>query len=262
MRIALGIEYDGSQYNGWQSQPGLRTVQSELEEAIAMVATHPIDVVCAGRTDTGVHATQQVIHFDTEVYRSVRAWVFGTNSHLPQDISVRWAKPVADDFHARFSALTRRYRYLIYNQPIRAAIARNAVTCQYRHLDVKRMEAAAKYLVGEHDFTSYRALGCQAKTPTRTVHELSVTRRDDLLIIEICANAFLHHMVRNIAGVLMSIGAGTHEPEWAKEVLEARDRTVGGITAPAYGLYLVAVTYPEQYELPEAPRGPFFITGE
>ncbi len=223
---------------------------SSLETALGVVAAHPINIVVAGRTDTGVHATEQVAHFDSAARRSERAWIMGGNSNLDKDVTILWAKPVEPSFHARFSAVSRQYRYLIWNTPHRPAIFNSSVTWHYRPLDVARMQAAADFLVGEHDFTSYRALGCQARSPTRMMKRLQVTRRGNLVIIDVIANAFLHHMVRNIAGVLMDIGAGEHEPHWAQEVLLARDRTLGGITAPPYGLYLVKVDYPEVYALP------------
>jgi tRNA pseudouridine38-40 synthase len=255
MRIALGIEYDGSQYAGWQSQKagqGVRTIQGEVEAALSRVADHRVEVVCAGRTDAGVHATAQVIHFDTEAQRTERAWVFGANANLPKDVCVLWAKPVADDFHARFSARRRSYRYVIYTRPVRPTFLAYRVTWDHRALAVDRMRAAALFLLGEHDFSSYRAVACQAKSPVRTLNRLDVTAQGPFIFLDVEANAFLHHMVRNIAGVLMTIGAGEQPPEWAREVLEARDRTQGGITAPPYGLYLTDVHYPD-HDLPRLP---------
>lgn len=261
MRIALGIEYDGSRYHGWQTQePGVRSIQSVVEGALAFVADHPVRVVCAGRTDAGVHASRQVIHFDSSALRDARAWVHGANSRLPDDIAVRWAVDMPEDFHARFSAFARRYRYLILNHPVRPALLGRQVTWNYRPLDVARMQEAARHLVGEHDFTSFRAVGCQSKTPVREVTNLDVTRRGDLVVIEVRANAFLHHMVRNIAGVLMAIGAGRQAPAWTREILAARDRRQGGVTAPPYGLYLVDVEYPARFGIPPEPLGPFFLS--
>jgi len=259
MKIALGIEYDGSSYHGWQRQSGLQTVQEQLENALSVVAAHPVTVSCAGRTDTGVHAIGQVVHFETESQRSERAWVLGTNSNMPNSVTVRWIKFVANDFHARFSALSRRYRYIIYNSPLRPAIARHAVTWHYRYLDAERMQQGAQYLLGEHDFTSYRALGCQAKNPVRRITHISVTRSSDLIILDVTANAFLHHMVRNIVGVLINIGAGHQEPIWAQQVLQVKDRTLGGVTAPPYGLYFMEASYPEHFEIPAQLSGPFFL---
>ncbi len=254
MRIAMGVEYDGSGFCGWQLQDGgVRTVQGEVEKAVGKVANHPVRVYCAGRTDTGVHGTGQVIHFDTEAERSERAWVFGANANLPKDVCILWARPVSGDFHARFSAQSRAYRYVIYNRHVRPTFLAHRVSWDFRELDVTRMRAAAAFLKGEHDFSSYRAVACQAHSPVRTVTRLEVERHGEFIVIDIEANAFLHHMVRNIAGVLMSIGAGEHEPEWALEVLEARDRTVGGVTAPPYGLYLTRVDYPAEFAIPQLP---------
>jgi len=251
MRIAASIEYDGRPYSGWQIQDGVKTIQAEIEKALSNVADHPVRVICAGRTDTGVHAANQVIHFDTTATRSNTSWVRGANTHLPESICLTWAKPVTDNFHARFMARQRSYRYIILNRPIRPTTLAGKVVWQYRPLDVLRMAAAAQYLVGEHDFTSYRAQACRAKSPVRTMHKLDVYRSGEFIYLDICANAFLHHMVRNIAGVLMTIGAGDQPVEWAKEVLEYCDRTKGGITAPAAGLYLVKVNYDDEFELPD-----------
>jgi tRNA pseudouridine38-40 synthase len=251
MRLVLGIEYDGSSFHGWQSQPsGVRTVQSTLEAAIAKVADHPVRVICAGRTDTGVHASAQVIHFDAQHQRPLRAWVLGCNSYLPADICVTWARLVPDHFHARFSARARRYRYVILNRAVRSALQHHQVTWYHYPLDVQRMQAACEYFLGEQDFSSFRAAGCQSRTPMRNVYELSIVRNGDHISIEIEANAFLLHMVRNIAGVLMTIGSGEQPPQWAGQVLDARDRRRGGMTAPAAGLCLIAVRYAQEFSLP------------
>ncbi len=260
-RYAACIEYDGSGYHGWQSlKTGLPTIQAAVEAAIGKVANHPVSVVCAGRTDAGVHGSRQIIHFDTTAVRELRGWVHGTNANLPDTIAMRWVKPVSFDFHARFSAQSRRYRYIIYNHKIRPAHLSRGVTWNYRPLDVDRMREASQYLVGEHDFTSYRAVQCQAKNPVRTIEHLELSRYGDLIIMDVKANAFLHHMIRNIAGVLMAIGCGKREPAWAKEVLEACDRRAGGVTAPPWGLYFVDVGYPEAFDLPREPLGPSFVT--
>ena len=256
MRIALGIEYDGSPFCGWQRQKGTDTVQQALEDAVSRVADAPVRVSAAGRTDTGVHATEQVAHFDCDAQRENHAWVLGVNSYLPDSISVLWARPVDDDFHARYSAVTRQYRYVIDNRPVRPAILRERVTWLHQPLDCTRMQRAASCLQGTHDFTSYRAQACQAKSPVRTVYELIVQRFNEFVFLDIRANGFLHHMVRNIAGVLIAIGKAEQEVDWAKTVLERCDRTLGGVTAPAAGLYLVKVQYDDKYGLDPAVQWP------
>jgi tRNA pseudouridine38-40 synthase len=250
MRIALGLEYDGSAFRGWQTQEQAIGIQSLVEKALAGVADHPIEVLAAGRTDAGVHALMQVVHFDTTAQRSVRAWVLGTTSNLPKQISVLWAREVSDAFHARYSAQSRSYRYYILNRPIRPAIGADYLSWVRDPLDAPRMHRAAQHLLGEHDFTSFRAAACQSRTPMRFLHSITVTRSGEIIELAITANAFLHHMVRNIAGVLIAIGMGEQSEEWAREVLEARDRTRGGITAPPGGLYLTGVRYAAALELP------------
>ncbi|HRF42803.1 MAG TPA: tRNA pseudouridine(38-40) synthase TruA [Candidatus Competibacteraceae bacterium] len=253
MRIALGVEYDGAKFQGWQAQRSeARTVQTCLEQALAIVANHPVRLICAGRTDTGVHGTGQVVHFDTTAVRSERSWVRGGNAHLPPDISLSWSREVPDDFHARFSALARRYRYLILNRPLRSALWRERAARCYRPLNAQRMHEAGQALIGKHNFSSFRAAECQAKHPVREIQELTVRRQGDGVVLDVKANAFLHHMVRNIAGVLMPVGVGDQPVEWVREVLERCDRTQAGVTAPAEGLYLLAVYYPEQFGLPVA----------
>lgn len=251
MRIAAGIEYNGAAFHGWQSQSHDRNVQDCLEEALARVADHPVRVHCAGRTDTGVHALQQIIHFDTDSIRENHAWVLGTNVHLPGDVRVLWATRVEADFHARFSATGREYRYFILNRAAAPAAQEKQLSWECRPLNAECMARAAADLIGEHDFTSYRAVACQARSPVREIRELDVNRYGNLIVLRIRADAFLHHMVRNIAGVLMAIGRGVEEEGWAKQVLEARDRTLGGVTAPPDGLYLVDVEYPERFSLPK-----------
>jgi tRNA pseudouridine38-40 synthase len=257
MRVALGVEYDGSAFRGWQSQePGLRTVQVCLEQALAKVANHSLALICAGRTDTGVHAIGQVVHFDTHAERSPRSWILGSNSNLPADLSVVWAQPVPNTFHARFSARTRRYRYVILNRSYRSALFRQRAAWCYRPLNVKPMAEAAACLLGEHDFSSFRGIDCQAKSPVRTIYELTVERYGDFVVLEIEANAFLHRMVRNIAGVLMAIGGGERPVHWMQEVLASRNRALGGVTAPPQGLYLLRVVYAPEFGLPVPdPRG-------
>lgn len=259
-RIALGIEYDGTDFRGWQTQqPGVRTVQECLEAALSKVANHPVAVVCAGRTDAGVHGTGQVVHFDSDAPREMKSWIMGANTNLPRDVTVRWAVPVDDGFHARFSAVSRRYRYVIYNHARPPALYRNQVTWNYRPLDVAAMREAAGYLVGEHDFTAYRSVHCQAKSPLKTMHSLTLYEHGKVLVLEAHANAFLMHMVRNIAGVLMSVGAGKKPPHWAREVLEGRDRRKGAATAPPFGLYLVEIEYPDSFALPKDSLGPLWL---
>ncbi len=254
MRFAIGIEYQGSRFQGWQRQRGARSVQDCLEQALSRVADQPVTVVTAGRTDTGVHATGQVAHFDTSSERSNYSWQRGANSFLPHDIAVTWIIPVADDFHARFNALRRCYRYVILNRRTRSALFRDLATWDYRPLDATRMQNAARSLIGKHDFSGFRAAGCQARSATRTIFNLDVRRHGAWICIDVCANAFLQHMVRNLVGVLTAIGAGDQPEEWAIEVLLGRSRSRGGVTAPACGLYLTAVEYPAQMALPEPPE--------
>jgi tRNA pseudouridine38-40 synthase len=249
-RIALGIEYDGSAFRGWQSQAHAVGIQSLVERALAAVADHPIEVTAAGRTDAGVHALMQVVHFDTTAERSERGWMLGATSNLPKQVTVLWARAVSDAFHARYSAQARSYRYYILNRPVRAAIGADYVSWVREPLDEAWMHSAAQFLLGEHDFSSFRAAQCQARTPMRHVFEVTVRRFGAVLELAITANAFLHHMVRNIAGVLIAIGTGEQPIEWAREVLEARDRTFGGITAPPGGLYLTGVRYSAALALP------------
>jgi tRNA pseudouridine38-40 synthase len=253
VRIALGIEYDGSGFCGWQTQTGGSSVQQALESALTSVAATPIRVQCAGRTDAGVHACGQVAHFDTHVARPDRAWLFGTNANLPRTVSVLWVHPVTTDFHARFSATARGYRYVILNRATRPGLWDKKMGWECRVLDLPVMQTAAEALIGEHDFTSFRAAGCQAHHPVRRITHLEVSQQGDLIFVDIEANAFLHHMVRNIVGVLLEIGRGERSPEWAAEVLAARDRTLAGMTAPASGLYLTRVRYPSRYRLPNLP---------
>lgn len=258
MRIALGIEYDGSAYYGWQRQREVNSVQECVETALSKIADHPVEVFCAGRTDAGVHATGQVVHFNLQSERGMAAWTLGMNANLPKDIAVRWAKEVPDEFHARFSATARQYRYIIYNAPYRGAILGRGVSHYHRPLDEKLMHQAAQSLLGEQDFTSFRAVQCQSRTPFRNVHHVKVTRQGDYVTIDIKANAFLHHMVRNIAGTLVEIGQGDRPVEWVAELLALKDRTKAAATGKAQGLYLVAVDYPEQYQIPNVEAGPLF----
>ncbi|TAJ95231.1 MAG: tRNA pseudouridine(38-40) synthase TruA [Gammaproteobacteria bacterium] len=250
MKLAAGVEYRGTSYAGWQRQHHAVSVQEHVEQALSKVADRRVMTVCAGRTDTGVHAIQQVIHFTTDAIRSPHSWVLGANANLRGDVCLRWAIEVEDGFHARFSALSRTYRYVILNRKYRPSISRGLVTWEHRLLDAEAMAAAGSELTGRHDFTSYRAIACQAKHPVREIRKLEICRTGQFVLIEIQADGFLHHMVRNIAGVLMAIGKGDRKPCWAKEVLEARDRNQGGVTAPPDGLYLIDVEYPEKYRIP------------
>jgi tRNA pseudouridine38-40 synthase len=263
-RIACRIEYDGSRYCGWQAQPHLdvSTVQADLEDGLTAVADTPVRVHCAGRTDTGVHGFGQIIHFDAPAERSSKSWVFGANANLPPAVRVHWAVPVPADFHARFSATARRYRYIIANTPIRPALLGGQVTWNRRPLSEAVMHSAAQCLLGERDFSAFRAAACQSPTPMRNVHEVSVTRLGALVVLDIKANAFLHHMVRNIAGALMSVGCGRQGPEWIAELLAGGDRTVAADTAPPDGLYLVEIVYPASFELPVTPPGPLLLAGK
>lgn len=254
-RIALGIEYDGSAYSGWQTQlnPRLSTVQESLEQALSKVADVPVTVLCAGRTDAGVHARGQVVHFETAASRPLKAWIHGVNANLARTIAVRWASQVPADFHARFSAVSRRYRYLVSNTAVRPALYSNFLTHHHNVLNVDLMHEAAQSLLGENDFTSFRAAGCQSRTPMRHVSEISVRRRHELVCIEIEANAFLLHMVRNIVGTLLEIGQGDQPVAWMGELLALKDRTRAAPTAPPQGLTLMQVRYPAVFGLPMEP---------
>ena len=262
-RVAARIEYHGGHYHGWQTQPHLQisTAQETLENALGTVAGTPVSTTCAGRTDTGVHGFAQIIHFDDPVGRSVKAWVMGGNRHLPDDVRLHWAVPTSSDFHARFSATSRHYRYILCNTSVRPAALHGLVTW-YRHaLDLVAMNEAAKYLHGEQDFSAFRAASCQANSPMRHVSDCHVHRRGDFVIIDVTANAFLHHMVRNIAGSLLAVGTHSRSVDWFQAVLVSRDRTQAAETAPPEGLYLARVDYPEVFDLPDTPEGPTMLTG-
>lgn len=253
MRIVLGIEYDGSAFSGWQWQTHSRSIQACVEQAVSAVANHPLHVICAGRTDAGVHALEQIVHFDSEAERDMRSWVFGANTSLPQEVRVLWAREVDQNFHARYSALARFYRYVILNRPIKSALDRRRVTWVPLPLDEARMQSAAMHLFGEHDFSAYRAQGCQSKSPRRCVYFIDVYRQGERVIMDICANAFLHHMVRNVAGALIAVGLGKQEPDWVKVVLASRDRRQAGATAPPDGLYFGGVAYPLEFGFARHP---------
>ncbi len=260
-KYALGIEYDGTRYHGWQTQEDdVRSIQSEVELAISKVANYPTPVICAGRTDKGVHAVGQVVHFESDADRSLKNWLMGVNTELPDDIGIQWVREVGEDFHARYSAMARRYQYIILNRPVRSALYPHRMTWNYRPLDANKMHEAGQHLLGEHDFQSFRAAECQSRTPVREVIALNVHRQGELVLIDITANAFLHHMVRNIAGVLMTIGEGKQPAEWALDVLKAKDRTVASATAHPHGLYLVHVDYPSIYGLPSFTGLPLILS--
>lgn len=254
MRIALGIEYNGSGFCGWQSQPGGCGIQDQLESALAGIAGHPLRVTAAGRTDTGVHALGQVVHFDTEAKRPESAWVRGTNATLPKSIRVQWAKEVDVDFHARFCAERRSYTYWLVNQPVAPAIMADKAGWFHAPLDIEAMEKAAAYLQGEHDFSAFRAAECQAKTPIKQMYEAGVSRQGNNVLFDFSANAFLHHQVRNMVGALVYIGKGNYPPTFILELLQSRDRSLSPPTFSASGLYLTAVGYNEKWSIPESKR--------
>ena len=256
-RIVISVEYDGAGYRGWQVQKhDSQVVQTVVERALSRIADEPIRLKCSGRTDTGVHASSQICHFDTSVYRTDYSWVMGSNAHLPDDVCLSWATEVDPSFHARFLALSRQYVYLIRSNTVRSAMLRNAVTCTHKRLDPEKMMRACEYLIGTHDFNAYRSASCQAKTSVRTISYLNVHIEDELIAIHVQANAFLQHMVRNIVGVLMSVGAGDNPVEWAKYVLQSKDRSEGGVTAPPQGLYFLGPDYKDKFYLPPTVRIP------
>jgi tRNA pseudouridine38-40 synthase len=251
MRIALGIEYDGSHYCGWQSQCGVDTVQDSLQAALSEIAASLIVVSAAGRTDTGVHGIEQVVHFDTHVVRPLQAWVRGVNAVLPRSIVVRWAHPVSAEFHARFSAEGRSYRYFLMNRATRTALHAGKVGWYHLPLDVELMRQAAQYLLGTHDFSALRAAECQAKSPIKTMRSLDIQREGDMLVFDVSADAFLHHMVRNIVGCLVYVGKGKHPPEWMGDVLVGRNRRLAAPTFAPDGLYLRHIQYDARWGLPQ-----------
>ncbi|MGH8736331.1 MAG: tRNA pseudouridine(38-40) synthase TruA [Burkholderiales bacterium] len=254
MRLALGIEYDGSRFLGWQSQPGGGTVQDTLQAAMAAISCQEVKVTCAGRTDRGVHAREQVIHFDPPATRPDSAWVRGVNAMLPDSIAVLWVRPVDDAFHARFSAISRSYRYILLNRGVRPALAARHAGWFHRSLDVESMRRGAEFFVGEHDFSAFRSAECQAKTPVRRIDRLEIDRVGDRIDFVITANAFLHHMVRNIVGTLVYVGMGKHPPTWVRDVLVSRERACAAPTFGPEGLYLEAIEYAPQWDLPTGRR--------
>ena len=254
MRIALGIEYAGTAFTGWQSQPDGRGVQDALERALAAIAGDPVRATAAGRTDAGVHAALQIVHFDSAAVRPVGAWVRGTNTHLPPAIAVQWARPVADAFHARFAATARHYTYLLLSRPVRPAILAGRIGWYHRRLDVEAMREAAAALVGTHDFSAFRAAMCQARSPVKTLARAEVAAQGECIRFDFSANAFLHHMIRNIVGALIRVGAGKAPPAWIGELLAGRDRTRAAATFAAAGLYFTGADYDPQWLLPATRR--------
>jgi tRNA pseudouridine38-40 synthase len=249
--LALGISYNGQAYEGWQSQPSGRTVQDRLEAALTRFAAQPVGTVCAGRTDAGVHALMQVVHLDTPLVRTDFSWVRGTNTFLPPDIAVQWAQPVDDAFHARNSARSRRYAYVVLESPVRPSVDAGRVGWVFRPLDAAAMEAAAQHLLGEHDFTSFRASSCQSPTPVKTLMDVAIRRRGAYWRFDFEANAFLHHMIRNIMGCLLQVGQGHQPPQWMAEVLAARDRDAAAPTFSPDGLYFLGPRYEDRWGLPD-----------
>ena len=261
LKIALGLEYDGSSFCGWQSQPDGCGVQDHVERALAEIAGHDVDVICAGRTDAGVHALDQVIHFETDASRPQSAWVRGVNSILPDSVAVLWAKPVADEFHARFSAIERCYRYMLLNHPVRPALTARRVGWFYQPLDVEKMHRATRCLIGEHDFSAFRAAECQARSPVKAIKRLDIFRNGDLITFEFTADGYLQHMVRNIVGSLVYVGKGKHPAIWLQSVLQSRDRNLCAPTFSAAGLYLQRIGYDDKWQLPNQPRCILFNIG-
>jgi tRNA pseudouridine38-40 synthase len=258
MRVAIGLEYDGLGFCGWQSQPSACGVQDHLENAVARIAGEKLVVTAAGRTDTGVHASFQVAHFDVLAERPVTAWVRGVNTYLPDGIAVIWARQVTDDFHARFAVEERGYRYVLLNHPTRPGLLAGKVGWHHRPLDEQRMQQAASRLLGRHDFSAFRAAECQARSPEKHLCLATVRRQGDLLVCEFRADGFLHHMVRNIMGCLVHVGAGQAEPDWMDELLSHKDRTRAAPTFMPDGLYLSHIRYPSRFDLPDSGRSPLF----
>jgi len=253
VKLAACVEYNGAMFSGWQRQRGSTSVQEVVETALAGIANHPLAAVAAGRTDAGVHASGQVIHFETDSIRSEWSWRRGANALLPRGVTVLWVVPVAESFHARYSAVARRYRYIILNRQVRSSILDGRVAWDYRQLNVDAMQQAARLLVGERDFSAFRGSHCQAKSAVRNLRQFDVWHCNEWIWADTEANGFLQHMVRNLVGALLEVGTGAQEPDWVMRLLDSRDRCQGGVTAPAHGLYLTAVKYPSGFELPPAP---------
>jgi tRNA pseudouridine38-40 synthase len=255
-KYAVGVEYAGNAYSGWQKQNHSSSIQQHLEAAIGYVANHPVRLICAGRTDAGVHAMEQVAHFESGAQRGNRAWLLGSNCRLPRDIRVKWVVPVDESFHARFSAVARSYRYIILNSGVPSALFHDKVSWEYKPLNADKMHQASQVLIGEHDFSSFRAAGCQSKSSTRNIHQIGLTQQGDLIFLDVKANAFLYHMVRNIAGSLMAVGSGARTREWFADVFSSKDRNRADVTAAAGGLYFVRAYYPDQFKLPIEGKKP------
>ena len=259
-RFAIGIEFCGTAFRGWQTQqPGVCTVQETLEQALSKVANHPVIVHAAGRTDAGVHASNMIAHFDTTASRPLRGWLMGTNTILPKEVAVQWIQPMGEDFHARFKACARRYRYVVYNAAVRPALLAGQVTHVYHTLDVDKMRQAVDKLVGIHNFNSFRAAACQSNQPVRNIRHARLFQHGAFLVLDIQADGFLHHMVRNIMGVLMEIGKGEQPVEWVDHLLAVQDRKEAGVTAPPDGLYFIQAYYPPQFQLPDVHLGPAWL---
>ncbi len=255
-KFAIGVEYSGTAYSGWQQQKHCVSIQQHLQHAIGYVANHPVILICAGRTDAGVHAIEQVAHFETDAIRDERSWILGPNCRLPKDIRIKWISRVDESFHARFSAYARSYRYILLNSDVPSAVFHDRCSWEFRALDHEKMHESAQILLGEHDFSAFRAVGCQARSAYRNVHSVQVSRQGDLIYLDIIANAFLYHMVRNITGSLVMVGRGEKPVDWVKELLVGGDRSLGGVTAPAVGLYLQRAYYPEKFNLPNFSKNP------
>lgn len=250
IKIALGIEYKGKNFYGWQKQKNKRSIQNCLEKSLSKITSHKVNVFCAGRTDSGVHAIGQVVHFETNNYRKNTAWTLGLNKELPNDIAIRWAKKVPNTFHARFSAISRQYYYIIYNNRLRPALLHDNVTHIYHPLNIERMKNAAKYLIGENDFSSFRSIYCQSSTPYRNLIHIKIIQLDNYIFIDVKANSFLYHMVRIIVGTLIEIGSFRKKVSWIREILMSKDRHFAGPTVKPNGLYLVFVEYPIYFGIP------------
>ena len=248
MKLAAAVEYDGGNFHGWQRQKGnIRTVQMAVEEAFGSIANHPVRVFCAGRTDAGVHAEEQIVHFETDAKRPLKSWLFGSNSHLPKEVNVRWVRCVDDDFHARFSAIARQYQYRILTNPVRSSLLRNRVLFEPRKLHIPRLQSALNMLLGCHDFSAFRSSICQAKSPIKTIEQIRLEEIDRQVVITIKADAFLHHMVRNVIGTVLCVARGDRDLQWLNQVIHSKNRQQAGMTAPPHALYFMRAFYPSRF---------------